>query len=388
MKSKTGPSKRKAGHVLFLHSATAMGGAEYSLSELLSCLGCFPAALHVVISSQETLYRHVARLPVQRHEWRLPYLKKPDTLIACIRALKTVSLNALKVYRLARRERIQTVYCNTFRTLPYCLFVKWFTRIRIVCHCRDNIHSDRLGRFIRYMADDAVAVSEYIHRQLPRSTGTFRTHMIPNGVSLSRFTPGDTSTLLRRKHRLPEDVTLIGNIGRILPWKNLYDYLSIARRLLQDHPNLHFFIVGAVADEGYASRMRQQVRVWGLASCFTFTGQVDDTALYLSGFAVLLHTAHEEPFGRVLIEAAASAVPVIAYASGGPSEIVEHGRTGYLVPDGQIEQMVEFAAALLHCPALRKSMGQQARKRAVALFDGRNYARTIYKLLTHDECPV
>jgi glycosyltransferase involved in cell wall biosynthesis len=179
-------------------------------------------------------------------------------------------------------------------------------------------------------------------------------------------------------------VTLIGNIGRILPWKNQYDYLSVARQLLQDYPNLHFFIVGQVMDEGYASRLRKHIQDWGLAFSFTFTGQVDDIVPYLSRFAMLLHTAHEEPFGRVLIEAAASAVPVVAYASGGPSEIVEHGQTGYLVPDGQIERMATFTASLLNSPALRNVMGQRARERVAILFDGRDYARNIYKLLTYD----
>jgi glycosyltransferase involved in cell wall biosynthesis len=357
-----------------------MGGAEYSLLELLSGLDGFPVALYVVISPQDPLYRHIVRLPVQRHEWRLPYLKKPDTLIACIRALKTVCLNAVKVYCLARRERIQTVYCNTFRTLPYCLLVKWFTGIRLVCHCRDNIRSVRLARFIRYMADEVITVSAHICRQFPCTA----IHVIPNGVGLSRFLPGDTSALLCRKYHLPEDVMLIGNIGRILPWKNQYDYLSVARQLLQNHQKLHFFIVGSAADEGYTSRLRQQIQDWGLASCFTFTGQVDDIVPYLFGFALLLHTAHEEPFGRVLIEASAAAVPVVAYASGGPSEIVKHEQTGYLVPDGQIERMVAFTAFLLDSPALRHVMGQRARERAVALFDGRDYARNIYKLLTYD----
>jgi glycosyltransferase involved in cell wall biosynthesis len=358
-----------------------MGGAEYSLLELLSGLGRFPGAWHVVISPQEPLYRHIVRLPVQRHEWRLPYLKRPDTLVACIHTLKTVCLHAIKVYRLVRRERIQTVYCNTFRTLPYCLFVKWFSRSRIVCHCRDNLRSVRTGRFIRSMADEVIAVSAHLRRQLPSRV---KTHVIPNGVSLSRFSPGDTSARLREKYHLPEDVTLIGNAGRILPWKNQYDYLSVARQLVQNHPKLHFFIVGPATNEGYASRLRQQIRSWGLATCFTFTGQVDDLALCLSGFAILLHTAQEEPFGRVLIEAAASAVPVIAYASGGPSEIVVHGQTGYLVPDGQTERMAELAASLLDDPAVRSAMGQRARERAAALFDSKDYARNMYKLLTHD----
>jgi glycosyltransferase involved in cell wall biosynthesis len=377
MISKTEPDKNR---LLFLHNSASMGGAEYSLLEQLSAPGSFPAALHIVIAPHEPLYRHIVRLPVQRHEWCLPYLKKPDTFIARINILKTVCLNAVRIFRLSRRERIQTVYCNTFRVLPYCLFLKWFSRIRIVCHCRDNIRSVRLGRFIRYMADDIIAVSAHISRQLPHTA----IHVIPNGVRLSQFSAGNTSARLREKYHLPDDVTLIGNVGRILPWKNQNDYLSVAWRLLQNHPKLHFFIVGPATDEVYASRLRQQIRLWGMAAFFTFTGQVDDIVPYLSGFAVLLHTAYEEPFGRVLIEAAASAVPVIAYASGGPSEIVEHGQTGYLIPDGQIEQMAAFTTSLLDCPPLRHDIGQRAREKATALYDGRNYARNIYKLLTHD----
>ncbi|MDR2138230.1 MAG: hypothetical protein LBP50_01580, partial [Tannerella sp.] len=60
-----------------------------------------------------------------------------------------------------------------------------------------------------------------------------------NGVNLSRFTPGDTSGRLREKYHLPDDVMPVGNIGRVLPWKNQYDYLRVAERLLQYHPKLH-----------------------------------------------------------------------------------------------------------------------------------------------------
>jgi glycosyltransferase involved in cell wall biosynthesis len=360
-----------------------MGGAEYSLLELLSGLEKYPVELHAAISQREALYGPVSRLPVSCHEIFLPYLRKEETFIARLNRFKVACSVAFRIYRLSRKEQIRTIYCNTYRTLPFCLFVKWFGRIRIVCHCRDSIRSVWLGRFIRYMADDVIAVSEYVCRQLPRAD-TFRMHVVPNGVDLRRFTPADTSKWLRRKYHLPDDVMLIGNIGRILPWKNQRDYLLVAEQLLRHNRKLHFFIVGAVMDESCAYRLKQQIHTWGLTSHFTFTGQVDDIVPYISGFTVLLHTAREEPFGRVLIEAAASAVPVIAYASGGPSEIIENGRTGYLVSDGQIEHMAELTSSLLNRPELHQSMGRSARERAAGLFDSQAYVRKIYQLLTYD----
>jgi glycosyltransferase involved in cell wall biosynthesis len=363
-----------------------MGGAEYSLLELLSGLGRFPVELHVAVSPGDPLHKHIIRLPVHGHKLHLPYLKKSKTFTACLRALKTVCTGAVGVYRLCRKERIQTVYCNTFRVLPFCLSVKWFSRIRIVCHCRDNIRSARQGRFIRYMSDDAIAVSVHICRQLSPANNTCRIHTVHNGVNLSRFTPADNTAPveLRKKYCLPDDVMLIGNIGQIFPWKNQRDYIHVAGKLLQHNRKLHFFIVGPIVDADYFFRLCQQIQAWDLQSYFTFTGEVEDIVSYITGFSVLLHTAHDEPFGRVLTEAAASSVPVIAYASGGASEIVEDGRTGYLIPEGEVERMAELTASLLYYPALRKSMGERALERAVTLFDGKDYVQNMYKLLAHD----
>jgi glycosyltransferase involved in cell wall biosynthesis len=200
-------------------------------------------------------------------------------------------------------------------------------------------------------------------------------------VNLSRFAPGDTSACLRTKYHLPEDAILTGNIGQILPWKNQYDYLLVAGRLLQLNPKLHFFITGPVVDNAYYTCLREQIESRGLTSCFTFTGWIEDIVPYITGFSILLHTARDEPFGRVLIEAAAAAVPVIAYDSGGLSEIIEDGKTGYLVPDGDVDKMAELSIYLLENNELRNTMGRLAREHATRLFNGKDYARNVYRIL-------
>jgi glycosyltransferase involved in cell wall biosynthesis len=231
------------------------------------------------------------------------------------------------------------------------------------------------------MADECVAVSNVICQELPRSS---KTHIIHNSVNPLLFHKDDTSKFLIDRYRLPDNTRLIGNIGQIVSWKNQMDYLSVAAYLLRNHKNFHFFLIGAIVDHDYFLILKQQIHLLGLEPHITFTGHVENITDYLSGFTVVLHTAHNEPFGRILIEAAASAKPVVSYALGGPSEIIENGKTGFLVADGDIETMAELTVKLLDDPNLQTDMGQSAREHITRHFNSRDYARKIYQVLAHD----
>jgi len=77
----------------------------------------------------------------------------------------------------------------------------------------------------------------------------------------------------------------------------------------------------------------------------------------------LVHTANMEPFGRVLIEAMAHSRPVIAYANGGPAEIVDDGRTGLLVPFGDVGALSAAMLKMARENGLAEMMGTAANQR-------------------------
>jgi glycosyltransferase involved in cell wall biosynthesis len=363
--------------ILILHTSTVMGGAEYSLLELLRNLDDKSASLHIACSTEQPLFRYVRSLHVHVHDVYLPYLRRKHPFRTWMEILKV----SVKLYHLARKEKFQVIYCNTFRSLPFCLFIKWFCKSKIVCHCRDYIPSRSVRFMIRIVADECIAVSGNIFRELPRSS---KIHIIHNGVNPLYFQKGDTSKFLLNQYSLPEQTQLIGNIGQITLWKNQMDYLAIASSLLCGRKNLHFFLVGAVVEHGYFLMLKQEIRRLGLEPHVTFTGHVENIVDYLSGFTLVLHTARNEPFGRVLIEAAASEKTVVSYTSGGPSEIIENGKTGFLVTDGDIETMAELTAMLLDNPNLRTIMGQSAGKHVARHFNSMDYARKVYQILNQD----
>src|SRR6185295_18576369 len=96
--------------------------------------------------------------------------------------------------------------------------------------------------------------------------------------------------------------------------------------------------------------------------------QRDDVPDLLAAADVLVSPSDNEPFGRVLAEAGAAGVPVVATQSGAKEEIVEDGETGYLTPPGDAKALAEATLKLLRAPQQREAMGASARVRVAKLF--------------------
>jgi glycosyltransferase involved in cell wall biosynthesis len=100
-----------------------------------------------------------------------------------------------------------------------------------------------------------------------------------------------------------------------------------------------------------------------MADKVIFTGSRADVPLLLKSFDILVHPADREPFGRVIMEAMALGVPVVATASGGPSEIIEEGISGFLVDVGDKKNIVEKVVMLLKDSPLRQAIGGKGQER-------------------------
>ena len=84
-----------------------------------------------------------------------------------------------------------------------------------------------------------------------------------------------------------------------------------------------------------------------------------------------------EPFGYVCTEAMACAKPVITTRSGGPEEIIDDGRTGFLVPPGDPASLAEKISAVLGDESRLRTVGQAAREKAVAVYDSSVISRQV-----------
>jgi glycosyltransferase involved in cell wall biosynthesis len=214
----------------------------------------------------------------------------------------------------------------------------------------------------------AAAPSHWLMRKVEGSMlmpGLVETRVIPHGVDLGVFAPGDRAAA-RAALGLPTgaDVLLMSASGhRANPWKDHATAMSAIRSMGPRQRPLIFLVLGEDApDERHGG-----VEVRHLA----FVADPARVALHCRAADAYLHAARVDTFPTAVLEALACGVPVVASRVGGIPEQVDEGATGLLVPPGDAQAMASACTRLLDDRALRVAMGEAARTAAVRRFDVR-----------------
>jgi glycosyltransferase involved in cell wall biosynthesis len=166
-----------------------------------------------------------------------------------------------------------------------------------------------------------------------------------------------------------EDVAVVGSISR---HKRLDLALEVAARLAPRRPNFKLHIVGKPQfhrdNWDYLGYLDTEAQRPPLRGHVTLDGFQSDMPAYLQSLSAVLHCWEDEPFGRIIIEAMAAGLAVVAPASGGPAEIIEHGRSGLLYPGGDPAAAASSLGEVLSDRAAAREMGRRARERVEQLF--------------------
>ncbi len=232
-------------------------------------------------------------------------------------------------------------------------------------------------------ANAVVTISEFNRRMLTEIHPPLadRLHVIPCGVPLDDFRPGD---------RVPDRVVCVGSLQDYKGQRYLVD----AVRILADQGrDLTVVLVG---DGDMRSDLEAQVDRLDLGSVVDFaghqpSGQVTDllaTATVVVQPSVVTATGKMEGVPVALMEALASEAAVVATDISGISELVIDGETGRLVPSRDAETLAEAIAALLDDEALRTRLGRAGRRHVAAAYDLERNAARLIGLLTADPIPA
>ncbi len=192
-----------------------------------------------------------------------------------------------------------------------------------------------------------------------RSVGAAAQHIsvVPCGVDVARFTPdGPVLNVRRQRHR-------IVSLGRLVPRKGFDTVVQALTRL----PDTELIIAGGTpGDDPERNRLLAEADRLGVADRVEMMAQVprSEVPALLRSADVVVATPWYEPFGIVPIEAMACGVPVVASAVGGMLDTVLPEVTGLLVPPQDAAGLASAVARLLDQPALRRSYGSAAARRA------------------------
>jgi phosphatidylinositol alpha 1,6-mannosyltransferase len=221
-------------------------------------------------------------------------------------------------------------------------------------------HAGRIGhgicwrrlRAIHNAADRTLAPCTATAADLD-ANGVERVWIWARGVDSVRFDPAKRSQQLRAD-LAPGGELLVGYVGRLAAEKRV-DLLAQISEL----PGVRLVIVGSGPAEASIRRAVPAAAYLGQR------GGEDLAAIYAS-LDVFVHSGPHDTFGQTLQEAAASGLPVIAPAAGGPLDLVRDGVTGFLVRPEDGQALADAVARLATDPALRAAQGRAGREMVLA----------------------
>jgi glycosyltransferase involved in cell wall biosynthesis len=205
------------------------------------------------------------------------------------------------------------------------------------------------------------------------------TFVVHPGIERPSAIPPEETARLRRELDIPEGTLVVGIVGRLQPWKGQHRFIRAVHMLRDRGLAVHGLVVGGNAyglSSDYPGYLRRLVHDLNLDSAITFAGQVDSPFAYLRLMDVFVNASEGEPFGIVVLEAMASALPIVAFADGGIPEIADEG-SALLVPPRDDAALVEALVGLLEQPESRSRLAAGARERCLTLFRAERMAAEL-----------
>ena len=187
-------------------------------------------------------------------------------------------------------------------------------------------------------------------------------------VDLEDFNPAlyPSPTGARHELGLPPTGPLVGMVARLQRWKGVHVFVDAARRVLDTHPDAHFFVVGGEHwdEPDYPAELQAQADSAGIADRVLFAGHQENVPLWMQAADVLVHASFDEPTGTVIIEGMSMEKPVVAARTSGPMEFVRENENGLLASPGDDVELAQALDRLLSDPDLRRRLSISARQDA------------------------
>ena len=168
------------------------------------------------------------------------------------------------------------------------------------------------------------------------------------GVDLERFNPSFRDEELR-KSLAPDGQLIIGFVGRLAREKQIERLKGLCRM-----PHIKVVIVG---DGPMKAKLEKELK----GAIFTGFKSGEELSKLYASFDVFVHTGQDETFCQAVQEALASGVPVVAPASGGPLDLVQHGHNGFLWTETSRYSLVGAVVELAKYPVKRERLAANAR---------------------------
>jgi glycosyltransferase involved in cell wall biosynthesis len=364
--------------VLHIITRLDMGGSAQNT--LLSCLGLDPALYSVTLVKGSTGESNMTLEEAERLEWHLASARRQGVTVITIPTLvrRISPWNDLKAFlailRHLRRLRPDIIHTHTSKAGLLGRLAAWLVRIPVVVHTpHGHVFYGHFGPLLSHVFLLVERVLSRITNHLVALTpGEGEDYMdlevmpphkisvIPSGIDLSRFATARVDRLSKRRELgLPPAALAVGFVGWLLPIKGLSFLVRAMPGILVRHPESFLVVVGKGDEE---VKLRSLAESLGLNGRVLFLGWRPDVDEILPCLDLLVLPSLNEGMGRVLVEAMAAGVAIVASRTGGVPDLVWDGQNGLLVSPADSRALERAIVELLEDEDERRRMAARGKR--------------------------
>ena len=347
--------------ILYL-SGSIFGGAERQLFYLVTNLDYSRYQPTVVCPEDGVFPDQLRTAGIDTVIHPLPAWRKWKNLFHRYSAASRLAL-------LARQRQVQLIHVSDSWHNPYSIRVARQWGIPIISHVKAPICPDQVVKYGFHDMSAIISISEqftppFLEAGIPLD----KINVVVNCVDLDAFeSTGVKQNTLRGEFPLRRFV--IGMVSRIEPFKRQKEFVKIASHVLKAYQDVSFLIIGGTQPNpnhlAYEQELRQLISVLNLADYVTCTGHHEHMPAVMQGLNLLVTLSA----GSVIPEAMAAGKPVIATPVGSATDMIEDGKTGWIVPPLPIEAIAAKIVEVIRNPSLCEQVGRAARAHAEEHFN-------------------
>lgn len=333
--------------ILFLDQSNKLGGAELCLADIAqqfrdtSLVGVFTEGAFPD-------YLRQLNIPVTILAQRALQVQKDSGLGAGLKSVtQLIPLIAITV-RLS--QNYDLLYANTQKALIVGALASLLSGRPLVYHLHDIVSPEHFSATNRHiiviLANQAalvIANSQASREAFVAAGGRAElVHVVYNGFDPEQYQVQESQTERIRQELGLKDKFIVGSFSRLSPWKGQHVLIEALSHCPED---VVAILVGDAlfGEQDYVAELHRLVEVHNLQDRVHFLGFRNDIPALMHACDIVAHTSTApEPFGRVIIEAMLCGRPAIAAEAGGATELVEHGKTGWLCAPNNPQKLAEL----------------------------------------------
>lgn len=341
--------------IVFLITGLGLGGAETQLVQLAQRLhrrGWKVTVVSMIPASERAKELEQNGIPV------LSLNMKPGT--ANLRALYGLAA-------ILRREQPQVLHAHMVHANLLARATRLLVRVPLIISTAHNINEGARWREVAYRLTDPLGdiTTQVSQAGLERyvSVGAApkeRIIFMANGVDTAQFRPNPEVRSAKRKELGLDQAFIWLAIGRLTEAKDYPNLLHAFAKVAAQEPTARLLVAGKGELEEELKQLQTQL---GLGQAVQFLGPRSDVPALMNAADAYVMSSAWEGMPMVLLESAANALPIVTTDVGGNREVVEDGKTGYLVPAKNADALAQAMTRLMQLsPEARTQMGLAGRR--------------------------